>query len=457
MKKNLVLISFTLLAGLISGAAHARPVRGLREISLLPQTHAWAASPQAAAASEKKPAWKTTEEYNAFQAAFNEKDPHKKISLAEAFLTKYSDTDFKDLAYLQEVAGYQQLGDVAKMYQASRKAIEASPDSVEPIYWACVSFPYAFKATDPNSVQELSQAETDARHGLEVLQKAQKPANLSDEQFAQQIKGSRALFNNTVGFVALQKKDYASAITAFKVASEDTPNDFTTFYRLGLAYWYSTPPDYASAAWYMSRSASLARTAKNPFEAIVMKDLNQLYVGYHGSDGGLEDIITQAASSPNPPDGFKISPAPKHTPTGNAAIDAFYNMEDSLKVGGDQEKQAWAQVKGQPFAMPGTVNSSQKGTDPDTYLVQIAITDESKAKDGYDIVLKDKQPDAKYLSKGDPVAFQGTLAEYTMTPTFSLTLDGTIDDKFLEAAKDKAETKTKPKPRPRSTARRRKR
>src|SRR5579859_1751705 len=117
MKKNLVLISSTIFVGLVAGAAHARPVRGLTHISLLPQAHDWAANPQAA--GEKKPAWKTTEEYNAFQAAFNEKDPHKKIALAEAFLAKYSDTDFKDLAYLQEVAAYQQLGDVAKMYQES--------------------------------------------------------------------------------------------------------------------------------------------------------------------------------------------------------------------------------------------------------------------------------------------------------------------------------------------------
>ena len=446
MKKNLVLINSTLLVGLLSGAALARPGRGLPKTLLLPLEHAWAAPMQAA--GDKKPAWKTTEEYNAYQAAFNEKDPHKKISLAEAFLAKYPDTDFKDLAYLQDVAGYQQLGDVAKMYQASRKAIEANPDNVEPIYWACVSFPYAFKATDPNSAQELSQAETDARHGLELLQKAQKPASISDEQFAQQIKGSRALFNNTIGFVALQRKDYAAAITAFKVASEDTPNDFTTFYRLGLSYWLSSPPDYGDAAWYMGRAASLARAAKNPFEAVVMKDLKRLYVGYHGSEAGLEDIITQTAVSADPPTGFKITPAEKRKPTGNQLEDAYYSYEDALKAGGDIAKQQWDGLKGQQYGGPGVVVSVQKGTDPDTLIVRIAITAESKSKDGvYDIALNDKQPDAKYLSKGDPVAFQGTFTDFALTPSFSLTLDGTIDEKYLEAAKDKAESKTKPKTR----------
>ncbi|HEV2234310.1 MAG TPA: hypothetical protein VGV68_13030 [Terriglobia bacterium] len=456
MKKNLVLISFTLLAGLISGAAHARPVRGLREISLLPQTHAWAASPQAAAAGEKKPAWKTTEEYNAYQAAFNEKDPHKKISLAEAFLAKFQDTDFKDLAYLQELAAYQQLGDGPNAIGAGEKALAVNPDNLDALRYVSFAFPFVFKATDPDAASKLTRAENESKHGLDLLQKLQKPANATDEQFNQAIKGLRSIFNGTVGFVALQQKDYAGAITSLKTAAEDNPGNNLTFSMLGQAYLQSSPPDYDNGIWSLARSVALAKASSDPNAAALAKYYDQVYVSRHGSDEGEGDIINQASASVNPPAGFKVAPAEKHKPTGNAAIDAFYNMEDSLKVGGDQEKQAWAQVKGQPFAMPGTVNSSQKGTDPDTYLVQIAITDESKAKDGYDIVLRDKQPDAKYLSKGDPVAFQGTLAEYTMTPVFSLTLDGTIDDKFLEAAKDKAETKTKPKPRPRSTARRRK-
>lgn len=457
MKKNLVLISSALLVGLASGSALARPVRGLKNTSLLPQANAWAASPQAAAASEKKPAWKTTEEYNAFQAAFNEKDPHKKVSLAEAFLAKYPDTDFKDLAYLQELAAYQQLGDGPKAIGAGEKALAVNPDNLDALRYVSFALPFVFKPTDPDAAAQLTRAENESKHGLDLLQKLQKPANVTDEQFNQAIKGLRSVFNGTVGFVALQQKDYAGAITSLKTAAEDDPGNNLTFSMLGQAYLQLSPPDYDNGIWCLARSVALAKASSSPNAAALAKYYGQVYVNRHGSDEGESDIVNQASASVNPPTGFKVAPAQKHKPTGNAAIDAFYNMEDSLKVGGDQEKQAWAQVKGQPFAMPGTVNSAEKGTDPNIYLVQIAITDESKAKDGYDIVLRDKQPDAKYLSKGDLVAFQGTLAEYTMTPGFSLTLDGTIDDKFLEAAKDKAETKTKPKPKPRSTAHRRKR
>ncbi len=453
MKKNLMFIITTMLVSLMSGVALARPLRDLRKTFLLPQAHAWAAPQQAA--GEKKPAWKTTEEYNAYQAAFNEKDPHKKILLADAFLAKYPDTDFKDLAYLQELAAYQQLGDGPKAIDAGEKALAINPDNLDALRYVSFALPFVFKPTDPDAASKLTRAENESKHGLDLLQKAQKPANVTDEQFNQAIKGLRSVFNGTVGFVALQRKDYAGAITSLKTAAEDDPGNNLTFSMLGQAYLQSSPPDYDNGIWSLARSVALAKASNSPNAAALQKYYGQVYVSRHGSDEGESDILNQASASVNPPAGFKVTPAEKHKPTGNAAIDAFYNMEDSLKVGGDEEKQAWAQVKGQPFAMPGTVDSAEKGTDPDSYLVRIAITDASKAKGSYDIVLRDKQPDAKYLSKGDPVAFQGTLADYTMTPGFSLTLDGTIDEKYLEAAKDKAGTKTKPKPRPRSTTRRR--
>jgi len=445
MKKNLVFVSSTLLVGLVSGAALARPVRGLTHISLLPQARAWAALPQAA--GEKKPAWKTTEEYNAYQAAFNEKDPNKKIALAEAFLAKYTDTDFKDLAYLQELAAYQQLGNGPKAIEAGEKALAVNPDNLDALRYVSFALPFVFKPTDPDAATKLSRAETESKHALDLLQKLQKPENVSSEQLNQAIKGLRSVFNGTLGFVALQRKDYPGAITFLKTAAEDDPGNNLTFSMLGQAYLQSSPPDYDNGIWSLARSVALAKASSSPNAAALQKYYGQVYVSRHGSDEGENDIVNQAAASVNPPAGFKVTPAEKHKATGNAAIDAFYNMEDSLKVGGDQQKQAWDQVKGQPFAMPGVVDSVEKGTDPDTYMVRVAITDESKAKGAYDIVLRDKQPDAKYLTKGDPVAFQGTLAEFSMTPGFSLTLDGTIDEKYLEAAKDKAESKTKPKPR----------
>lgn len=450
MKKNLVFVGSVLLVSLGCGSALARPVLAQGGSFGMHPMLAWAA-PQQAAPQNKGPQWKSTDEYNAFQAVATEKDPHKKISAAEAFIAKFAQTDFKDLAYLQELAAYQQLGDGPNAIDAGEKALGANPDNLDALRYVSFALPFVFKPTDADAAAKLTRADEQAKHGLDVIQKLQKPANVPEDQFNQAIKGLRSVFNGTVGWVALQKKDYAAAITSLKTAAEDDPANNLTFSMLGQAYLQSTPPDYDNGIWALARSVALANASKSPNAAALQKYYDQVYTNRHGSDAGEQDILTQAASSVNPPEGFKVAQAPKHAPTGNQFVDAFYSYEDALKAGGDTEKQQWAALKDQPFGGPGFVDSVEPGPDPDTTLVHIDITDDSKTKDGtYDITLRDKQADAKTLAKGAPVRFQGTMAEYVMTPNFAITLDGTINDDDLAAGQEK-KAKPKPRPRPRTT------
>jgi tetratricopeptide (TPR) repeat protein len=447
MKKSLVYIGSTLLASLVCVAAMARPMKGVGKTSLLKQANAWAA-PQQAAGEKKGPQWKSTDEYNAFQAAANEKDAHKKISLAEAFLAKFTDTDFKDLAYLQEMAAYQQLGEGANAIKSGEKALESSPDNLEALRFVCFALPFVYKPTDTDAAAQLTRTEGEAKHGLELLEKLQKPANATQEQFTQAVKGLRSVFNGSLGFAAMQKKDYAAAITSLKTAAEDDPSNNLTFSMLGQSYLQSTPPDYDNGIWSLARSVALSKASNSPNAAALAKYYDQVYTNRHGSNEGEQDIVTQAAASVNPPDGFKVGAAPKHAATGNAFVDAFYSYEDALKAGGDTEKEQWNALKGQQFEGPGFVDSVEAGTDPDTTVVHIDISDVSKGKEGtYDIALRDKQPEAKHLAKGAPVRFKGAMAEYTMTPNFFITLDGTINDDDLAAGQDKGKPKPKPKPR----------
>jgi len=394
----------------------------------------------------KQPNWKSRAEYDAFQAMSSEKDPNKQIADAQAFLEKYKDSDFKDLACLAMMQAYFKLGDSAKAIDAARQALSFSPDNLDALAFISYTFPYVFNAKAPTADADLSGAESNAKHGLDVLQNLQKPANVTDDQFSQYVKPKRAAFNTALGFVDVQKKDYAGALTALKAAAGDNPNDNLIFSLMGQSYLFSKPPDYDNAIWYLARSVALAQAAKSPNADALQKFYAQVYENRHGSDAGEKDIVAQAASTVDPPPGFKVASAPKHAPTGNQLVDTFYSWEDALKAGGDTETQQWAGLKGQPFEAAGVVDSIEKTGD--TYAVHIDITPESKAKEGqYDIELKDStQPDAKYLSKGDPVTFKGTINAYTLTPSFVVTLDpGTIGQESLDSAKAKAPEK-KPAP-----------
>ena len=438
MKKTLALSTLTLLMLVL-------------ELVAVPATAQQPAAGQQAAGG---PQYKSRAEYDAATAMAKETDPHKKISLAQDFLQKYSDSDFKEAAFAAMVQSYAQLNDLAKLMEATQQALQAKPDSLDVITASCYFFPLLYKPDDPAKDAHLSAVEANAKKGLELVQKLQKPAGATDEQFNQNVKARRAILNGAVGFVALQRNNFADAVAPLKAAVEDSPSDIYANYRLGTAYLYSKPPDFDNAIWYLARADDLAKGAKGPDAPGIDKFFTQVYTGRHGSSDGENDVLTQAAASPAPPQGFKVAPPEKHAPTGNQSIDAFYQIQDALRVGGDQAQKVWDGLKGQPLGLAGFVDSVEKGSDPGTFLVRIDVTNESKSKGGvYDIELKDSQPGCKDLSKGDPVRFQGTISAYTATPSFILTLDnGKINDDDLAAAgANKPKTPAKPKPRTHKT------
>jgi tetratricopeptide (TPR) repeat protein len=453
MRKTIALWSLTLLVSVSASAPIARAAGSWRKSLGFASAHHWDAPPQAAQA--KQPGWKSRDEYEAFMAMANEKDPNKKISGAEAFIQKFADSDFKAVAYAQEIQAYFQLGDSAKAIDAAKKVLELDPDNIDALAFLSYVFPFVFKAEDPDATSKLSRAESDAKHGLEVLAKIQKPANITDEQFTQFVKPKRAVFNGAVGFVALQRKDYPAAIAGFKAAAEDNPSDIYTFYRLGLAYLYSSPPDYDHGVWYIARAVSLANASKNPAGAEIDKFLRRAYVNYHGNEQGLQDILTQAAGAPNPPEGFKVAPMETPKPTGNPNVDNFNQLTFPLKLGGEKAQKTWDAIKGQALGLGGSIDSIEPGKEAGTSSVHIDILDQSKAADGvYDIELIDStQPKVKNLSKGDLVRFQGTIDSYTATPNLVLTLRGTIVDPDPLPDEPKPKEKPKPKPKPRPTRR----
>ena len=171
MKKTAVFLSLTVMAALAA----------------LPSA-AWGAPLQA-----KQRQMKTNEEYQAYMAMNNEKDPNQKLSLADAFVQKFPDSDFKDMAYFQKMAAYQQLGKVVEALDAGHKALEINPDSLDVINLEATLIPYyTFKAGDSAGTEMLSRAETDVKHGLDLLAKLTKPENVKPEDWDKAVKSARA-------------------------------------------------------------------------------------------------------------------------------------------------------------------------------------------------------------------------------------------------------------------------
>ncbi len=415
----------------------------LAAVVTMPWTPAYvmaAGAPQAAATT-KQPQWKSRAEYDAFEAFVKATDPQKRLPLIQAFLQKFPNSDFKVNAYVAEMQTYEQLNNSAKAIAAAKRVLALNPNELDALAYLSFAFPYTYKPSDPDAATQLSRGLAEAQHGLQVLQNFQKPKGVTEAQFEAYVKPKRAIFNTAIGFANLQKKDYADALPALQAAMQDRPNDPLTLSMLGQAYLNSNPPDYNDGIWYLARAAALAKKANSPNAADLEKIYSQDYEYRRGSNQGEKAVLAEAASSATPPSGFTIPTPPKHKPTGNKNLDAFYQLEDALIVGGDTARQNWKQLQGQPIGLVGTVDSVAPGPDPGTTLVNVNITPGAKASTGaYNIQLQDSaQPAAKLLQPGDPVQFQGTLSAYETSPHFYLVVAGAkINDAVLKMAEERA-------------------
>lgn len=382
----------------------------------------------------KKPQWKSRAEYDAYQAMLKGTTPQQKIQLADAFLQKYPTSDFSFAADLLKLQEYQALGETAQAVAAARASLKANPDNLGALNYLSFVFPYTFKPGSPDAASELTQAASDAKQGLQMLQQEQKPAGASQEAFDTAVKQDRSNFNRALGFAALQQKDYANAITYLKAAIQDNPDDSYAYSFLGQAYLYTKPADYNSALWFLARGEALAKKASTPNLAGLTKLYDQWYEFRHGSNAGENDVVEEAASSPTAPAGFNVAPPPQHAKSGNTNVDAFYGIEDSLSVGGDAAQTAWNGYKGQPLGILVYVESVQPGTDPGSYTVRANVLPQDRGKAGtYNLLLQTDQEDAKYLKLGTPVTFKGTISAYTVTPSFVLTISNTQLDQAVLA------------------------
>jgi tetratricopeptide (TPR) repeat protein len=438
MRKNTALLTLALLVSLSSGATAGEVANHSGRSAALTVVNRMEAPPQAAQA--KPSTWSSRDEYDAY-TALAKAAPDKLVPLADAFLQKYPNSFMKADVLAREMGAYAQTNDMPKAMETGQKVLQADPDNLAALRFLSFTFPFLYKDTDSDHDAKLTRADSDAHHGLEVLQKLQKPQGATDEQFQQAVKEFRSVFNSCIGFAALQKKDYPNAITALKAATDDNPSSWYGLYWMGLSYLSSTPKDYDHAIWYLARAVDLGKAGKDANADQWEPYLKQVYVGYHGTDTGLSDIMTQAAASPNPPDGFKVEQVKEPPKTGNNMVDAYNTMTFPLKLGGETAQKTWDSLKGQPVGLGGTVMSIEKGTDPNTNLVHIAVLDSTKSADGYDIELKDStQPNVKNLQKGDLVTFKGTMDSYTATPNLILTLVGEVTSDLP----DKPPAKAKP-------------
>jgi len=305
------------------------------------------------------PVIKDPAEYNSYMAAIGMSNPQQKAAALEQFLQQYPSTAVKKDALQQLLGAYQQAGNMQKATEAAGNLLQTDPSNVYALF--VEAFNNLGCAQTKADAQCAANAAKYGQQGLQALSSFAKPQGMAEDQYDKLKTAMTATFNTASGFGALQQRDYPTAEKYLGAAVEANPNDVSVVYPLATAYLGQKPLN-ALGFWYGARAISLAPNpqAKQQIQHYVQTS----YDNYHGSDDGFAQILQQAATSPNPPQGFAVT---QMTPAVQAQN--IYNQGggdckkldlgswEFIFTNGDQQlsDKCLADIKGTPFAFQAKV------------------------------------------------------------------------------------------------------
>jgi tetratricopeptide (TPR) repeat protein len=181
------------------------------------------AQPQAAPAQAPKgPTPKSQAELQALQAlqaTAQSGDPDALIKGADDLLTKYSDTDFKDMVLYWEASAYQQKRDWIKAQIYGEQSLAANPKSYQASVLLADILAKHTGEHDLDKEDKLAKAEKYAHQTIDLVGSASKPRpDLPDAQWEDIKKGLVGQAQDDLGLIATARKSWDAAVAAFKAA-----------------------------------------------------------------------------------------------------------------------------------------------------------------------------------------------------------------------------------------------
>jgi tetratricopeptide (TPR) repeat protein len=385
-----------------------------------------AAAPATAAPAQAKPGY-TLPEYNAYKAADAETNPQQKIKLLDDFVKTYNNSTLMPYIYRDYYTTYMALKNYAQVIEYADRMIALgdkidTTGMLEAYYTRAQAFYLGMSDKALQTPDALTKARDAALTGLKVLDDLKKPDAVAADQFEQQKKGVKVLFNAVAALASTTMKDFAAAAGYYKTVLSITPDDPVTHYRLGIVYLQTVPPAGTDGFWELARAINL----KIPNDAQVRAYLKNQLIRYQQPacdklvDDQVAELLTLSATSSEKPATLNVP----GTADLQKARDDTANFIPALTAGGDAGKVMWLASCGLEYPDVGVRVMEAPAVVGDTVTLKVfrgATPEEIEAATMANMTVKiEGQPEAKRLEKDAVVRFTGTLTGYTQSP-FMLT------------------------------------
>jgi tetratricopeptide (TPR) repeat protein len=157
------------------------------------------------------------------------------IEKGETFVKDYPDSRYLPTVYAKLADAYATKGNAPKMFADAEKAVELNPDEVEALSLLANMLPRRIDLNAPGAEAQLAKAEQYANHAIQLLNTLQKPAGVTDEQFARTKNELLASCHSGLGLTSYYRQNVPKAITEFELATQ-LGQDPVDYFLLGVMY-----------------------------------------------------------------------------------------------------------------------------------------------------------------------------------------------------------------------------
>ncbi len=277
------------------------------------------APPQASSGGKTMPQAKSQDEFKAYQDAAAKTNPAETEAAADAFSTKFPDSELRALLYRKAMYDYQNTNNAEKTAAMAKKVLAMDPSNPEALVTLATVTAQTTRETDLDRDERLNEASSSANKALQTIDTDLLiPAGQPAERITAYKNSMRAMAYDALGTVSLVKKDYPSAETNFRKSTElNSQPDPVTYLRLSVALdqqkKYQQALDAANKAVQFSADSPQANNL-----AKMERDRLQKLVSSGGATAPAPNSPTPNAPSPAPvPTSPSTSTPPASKPPGN--------------------------------------------------------------------------------------------------------------------------------------------
>ena len=379
-----------------------------------------AAQDQPAPAQGAQPQYKDQAEYTLYSAILADTNPKTKLDKLQEWQTKYPVTDFAKQRKQLYLDTYVKLNQPKDAVAAAKSILADDPKDFTSLYYT-MYFTRAVAGTNPTP-DVLDQGEKATSALLANIDTP--PPNVTAEQW----KGARTpvetLGHSTLGWIAMQRKNWDAAEAEFQKSLQLDPNNGEVDFFMGTVdYSQKSPQKMSAALFYFARAATyegqggLAPAGRQQ----AMDYVKRAYKGYHGSDEGFNDLVAAAKAQAAPAGDY-------HVRSAKEIADEKQKKQEEEEAKEDPQLKLWKQLKASltgpdganyfEMGMKGAMLPPLKGKvvklEPEVKpkTVVLALEDGTTP----DATLKFETPLPGKVEPGTELSFEGVPQSYTASP-----------------------------------------